>query len=223
MTSIIVIGTSHIAQQSVKEIKNAIIIHKPTIIAVELDAKRLHALLSKQKSRIHLNDITRIGVKGFLFALIGSYVQKKLGKMVGTAPGSDMLQAAKLAHSNGILLALIDQDIEITLKRFSKYLSWKERGRFLIDIFRGIFFKKSEMKRYGLDKLDLTRVPEEELIRKLIAPIKKRYPNVYKVIIDERNQYMTTQLRKLAQEHPEAVILAVVGAGHKEAIEKATK
>jgi len=221
MAHLIIVGTSHISKQSIADIKRAITTHKPDIVAIELDAQRLHGLLNKQRTRIRFQDIRRIGVKGALFALIGSYIQRKLGRMVGTAPGSDMLTAVKQARENKIPIALIDRDITITLRRFSKALTWKERFRFLGDIIRGIIFPKSELKRYGIDKIDLKIVPSQKLITKMIAHIEKRYPSIYKTLIEERNVIMITRLKQLFLRKPDATIVAVVGAGHKEAIKNA--
>ncbi len=50
--------------------------------------------------------------------------------------------------------------------------------------------------------------------------IKNNYPGVYKVIIEERNQYMANQLFNLKQYFPDAKIVAVVGAGHKKGMIK---
>src|SRR3989344_6827887 len=120
MSQFIIIGTSHIAQESVNKIKSTIERTKPQVVAVELDQMRLYGLINNQKSKISLRDIRTIGFKGYLFALLGSYVQKKLGKLVGLAPGSDMLTAVKIAQKNNIPFALIDRIIEITLRRFSQ-------------------------------------------------------------------------------------------------------
>lgn len=223
MVNFILIGTSHIAQQSIEEIKTAIENHKPNIIAVELDAARFHSLLQNKRSKITLSTIKQIGIKGYLFVLIGSYIQKKLAKIVGTTPGSDMLTAIKHAKAKSIPLALIDQPIYITIRRFSQTLSWKERWNFLADIFRGIFFWKSQMKRYGLDTIDLQKVPEEKLIQKLISHLKTRYPNIYKTLIDERNHFMEARLKEIAAQNTVATILVVIGAGHKEFLQKACK
>ena len=45
-----IIGTSHIAKQSIEEIKNSVAETKPDIIALELDNKRLYALIHEKKS-----------------------------------------------------------------------------------------------------------------------------------------------------------------------------
>lgn len=216
-----IVGTSHIARQSVEEITSAITLHEPAVIALELDAKRFHALVSGHKGSIRLRDIKRVGFKGYIFVLIGSYIQKKLGDIVGTQPGSDMLQGIKQAKAKKIPIALIDQDMEVTLRRFSSSLTWVERWRFLTDIIRGLLLPKYEIKKYGLYKLDLHTVPPALLIKKMTQQLKKRYPNIYNVLIEERNKYMTVQLKCLAQEHPGKTILAIVGAGHKDALEHA--
>lgn len=208
------IGTSHIAQQSVQEVTQAIDQLKPVIIALELDQARLQALLNKEKKKIRFSDLFQIGFKGYLFALLGAYLQKKLGKLVGLEPGSEMLAALKLAKENKIKVALVDQPINLTLKRFSQELTWKEKFRFLGDLFRGLFFRKRELKKYEMENFDLTKVPSEELVKKIIKQVKQRYPSVYKVLIKERNEVIAKNLVRLINQHPDEVIVGVVGAGH---------
>ena len=41
-------------------------------------------------------------------------------------PGSEMKEAVRLAQINQVPLGLIDQDITITLRRFSKYFTFKD-------------------------------------------------------------------------------------------------
>jgi len=217
MSQFIIVGTSHIAQESVTKIKSTIELTKPQVVAVELDHMRLHGLMTNQKSKVSLRDIKHIGFKGYVFALLGSYIQKKLGKLVGLAPGSDMLTAVKIAQKNNIPYALIDRDITVTLKRFSKALSWTERFRFLSDIIKGLLFSRSQLKKFG--NIDLKTVPSKEIINKLINELKQRYPNVYRVLIAERNRYMIAQLKALGKQYP-GTIVAVVGAGHQDELEK---
>ena len=78
----------------------------------------------------------------------------------------------EFAKEKGIPIALIDQDIEITLKRLSKYLSWREKFNFFADILKAVFLRKKEFD------FDLNKVPENELIKKLLGNVKSRYPNV---------------------------------------------
>ena len=203
---LIIVGTSHIAKQSVKEIKEAFE-KNPTILGVELDRERLHALLHNLKPTRHPRIIKKIGLKGYLFALIGSIAQEKLGKMVGIKPGSEMLKAVKLAKEHKSKVVLLDRPIHITLKRFSNAFTWKEKFRFIKDI---LFPKQAKIK------FQLDSVPEEELITKLLAYTKERYPSIYTVLVEERNHYMYERYKAVRTAFPDDLILLVMGAGHVE-------
>lgn len=209
-----ILGTSHISPKSLKDVEKAIEEEKPTVVALELDRKRLHALIEREngnKEGLKLRHIKKIGVKGFLFSLIGAWIERKLGERVGVAPGTEMLTAYKLARKTGAKIALIDQDIEVTLKNFSKALTWREKGRFITDIVKTAFFKEEL-------PFDLRSVPEKKVIKKLIAQVKERYPSVYRVLIGERNSEMAKTLASIMLDYPEEKVLAIVGAGHEEEI-----
>lgn len=220
MNNLRIIGTSHIAKQSIEEIRKAVEEFQPDIIAVELDLQRATALMQKQKTKASFSDIVKIGVKGYAFVKIGQYIQQKLGKAVGVAPGSEMKTALEIANAKKLQVALIDQPINVTLKNFSKELTWKEKGRFALELTKGLLFPKRQMKQYGLEEFDLRKVPEQQVIAKLISQMKKQYPSIYKTIIADRDKYMVRQLVKLLRENPEKRILAIVGAGHQEGMEK---
>ena len=206
--NLVFLGTSHIAKQSLDEVKKYIDEEKPDIIAIELDRKRLPALMSKANRKIELRNIRHIGLKGFIFSLIGAWAEKKLGKLVGVAPGSEMKQAIKIARKKKIDLALIDQDIEITLKRLSKSITWKEKRHFLADIIKAFFTRKHEID------FDLATVPDKNIIKKLTSQLKKNYPNVYRVLIEERNNVIAGNIISLMQANQNKKILVILGAGH---------
>ena len=220
MNNLKIIGTSHIAKQSIEEIRKAAEEFHPDIIAVELDIQRAAALMQPQKNRFSFSDIKKIGIKGYAFVRIGHYVQQKLGKLVGVSPGTEMKTALELARAHKLRIALIDQPINVTLKNFSKELTWREKGRFAWELISGLFAPKKQMKKYGLENFDLRKVPEQEIIAKIINQMKRQYPSVYKTLIADRNRYMVKQLIRLLREYPEKKILAVVGAGHKKGMEK---
>jgi len=215
-----IIGTSHIARQSVKEVQEAILDFQPDIVAVELDLPRYNALVSGKKGKLSFKDIKYIGIKGFLFVLVGEYVERKLGEEVGVKAGADMLSAIRTAKKMNLQVALIDQPLPITLHRFSKKLSWKEKWNFIVDIAKGIFLGKKQMREMGLENLDLSKVPADEVIKKTMEFAKKRYPNFYGVLVDERNAYMAKQLKMIMLQNPGKRVLAIVGAGHEEGILK---
>ncbi len=206
--NLIIIGTSHIAESSLDEIEYVFQKENPELVAVELDHNRLYSLLADKKPNYSPAIISQIGLKGYLFALIGGLIQQKLGDVVGIKPGSDMLRAVQLAQKNNKKLALIDQDIQVTLARLSKTIGWKEKLHFFIDIFSAPFSKKM--------RIDISKVPEKELIKKLLKLMKKSYPGLYKALVEERNMFMALKLKALMENYRDIKILAVIGAGHED-------
>lgn len=206
--NLVFLGTSHIAKQSLDEVKKLIEDEKPDIIALELDSKRLSVLMDNGKRKIQVRSIRKIGVKGFLFSLFGAWAEKKLGKVVGVAPGSEMKQAITIAKKDNIKIALIDQDIEITLRRLSSSLSWKEKMNFAADIFKAMFLKGEKIE------FDLSTVPSKKVIKKLTGRLKERYPNLHKVLIEERNTVIAENISRLMNAEPDKKILVILGAGH---------
>lgn len=216
MAEVRIIGTSHIAPESLKLVKRVILEKEPNIVAVELDRKRLQALIRGGSSKASFSDIRRVGLKGWIFAAFGSWASKKLGAKVGVMPGSDMLGAVRAARKVNAKIALIDQDIEITLRRFSCALTWKEKWAFFSDLVKGVFFRRGV-------KFDLSKVPPKQLVRKLLDEVKVKYPNVYRVLVDERNHFMAKKLAELVKANPDSLIVAVVGAGHEDELVGLTK
>jgi len=215
MTDIKIIGTSHIAQVSIELAKKEIQEFKPDIVGVELDRGRYQSLITKEKSHLPLSAIFKIGFLGYVFAKFGSWGSRKLGKLVGVSPGDEMLAAIKEAKKVKAKIALVDQPIEITLARFSRQITWKEKWNFVVDIFRAMFFRKKVAKELGLTTtFDLSKVPSGKIIAGLMNIMKKRYPNVYKVLVFERNVYMIKNIVSLKVNYPNAKILVFVGAGH---------
>ena len=214
--NLVLIGTSHISPESVKEVKKIIDEIKPTYVAVELDKGRLLGLMGK-KEKLKIKDMFKLGIKETLFIMFGSWLEKKLGKMVGTKPGDEMKVAVREAAKIKAKILLIDQEISITVKRLFKYLTFKEKIRFVGDIVKGLLGFGEKMS------IDLRKVPESELIEKLILQVKERYPNIYKVLITERNEIMAKRLVKFMEKNPSEKIVAVVGAGHESGMSEIIK
>ena len=203
------IGTSHISKESIETVREKIIEIEPKIVALELDQQRFQGLMYRKKRKTKLSDIKRIGFTGYIFNLIGAFAEKKLGKVVGVSPGSEMKEAARAAYKVKANVALIDQDINITLRKLSKRLSWKEKTYFVWDLIKSLFTRKN------ID-FDLEKVPSQKTIKKMTSHVKKHYPSIYLTLIKERNEYMAKALYKLMQTYSNDKIIGVVGAGHEE-------
>lgn len=209
-----IVGTSHVSRESHERIRKAFTDFKPTVICLELDRARLEGLLSKKKPSMNPLIAARIGLTGYVFSIIGRVVQKKIGNLSGIMPGSEMLLGEKLARNNNLKLALIDQDVAITLRNMSKKVSFREKARLVFDLLLSPFSRKRRMS------IDLTRIPKDEVIKKVLGEMKKRYPLLHKVLVDDRNKVMAKRIFFLLRQDPEDRVLAVVGAGHVEGLEK---
>lgn len=209
-----VIGTSHIAKDSVSRVKETILAEKPDIVAVELDHARLHVMLSAQKPRFSLSMFKVMGLTGALFFLIGNFLQRRLGKMIGAMPGEEMKAAVELARQNGTRVALIDQPFNITMSRISGISLW-EKLKLARDLVFGMAGFENEKMRV---ELDLTKVPPESFVRMAMKKVKERYPQLYKALVTDRDNYMASMLARIIRMEPQSKVVAVVGAGHEREI-----
>jgi len=220
-----IIPVSHVSKDSVIAVRKAFNEIKPDIIAVELCSKRFQALMEignrkagkleregkRKKPLFNFYSIKRVGVKGFLFGIIASFIQKKIGKSLDIEPGSEMIEAVNIALKNNKQLALVDQDIEITLKKISINLTLREKFNFLIDLIKGLF-------GIGAIKFDINKVPDDELINKILEQTKNRYPSLHKVLVEERNGFIARKIFNLLIKNENSKVMAVLGAGHKKEI-----
>ncbi|MCA9495370.1 MAG: TraB/GumN family protein [Nanoarchaeota archaeon] len=221
--NIILLGTSHVAKQSAKEIEETIELYKPEVVGIELDIDRLKTLLSEKKDankkrRNNLKMIKEIGFSGYIFALIAGLVQDKVGKSLGIEAGIDMKTAYVSSREKKIPIALIDLNIKYTLKKLSS-LSFRKK----ISLFSSLFFKSFKKEYRNKLQFDVKNgVPDEKVIAQMLKIVEKEIPQMYKILIHDRNLYMSKKLLELREAH-NGNILAVVGAGHLEGMKKYLK
>jgi pheromone shutdown-related protein TraB len=212
--SLTIIGTAHVSEKSVEEVRNTILECEPDIVAVELDAARYQNLLNEkngvnEEKEIKIreilkgNNFTMFLVSGFL-----SYFQKKIGDEVGVKPGSEMLAAAEAAEEAGARVALIDRDIQTTLKRALNQMSFWEKAKFVYSIIAS-FFSKDE----AID--DIESIKQGDALEEVMGYFQEMSPRAYEVLVAERDSFMAQRLLDL-----EGNVVAVVGAGHKKGIQK---
>ncbi len=210
-----IVGTSHVAEESVKRVKEAFNEFQPDIVALELDKRRFLGLVNNVKTK-EKPDIREIGIKGYLFFLVGRFIQQKIGAKLGVVPGIEMKTAIELAREKGINIALIDRDIKITLKRISQCITWREKWNFVVDFVKGIFKPDRELAA----RLDLRKVPADSVVEEVIEIVRKRYPGLYKALVEERNEIMAKNILKILSDNPDKKLLVVIGAGHKKGLEE---
>jgi len=194
-----VYGTSHVSHESLDLIKEKIEEHDPDTVALELDFMRLNALL---------NDNTQRG--GPIFIRIIKKFQDMIGSKTGVMPGEEMLYAYQTAVDEGRDVALIDQEITDTIHKI-KQVRRVEKARAVTQLVVGALIPGS---------FDVSEIPEEEFIDELLEEFKFKFPELYYVLVEERNQYMIEALKQLQKEDPNQDIVVFVGAAHQKEIQE---
>ena len=201
-TNYIILGTAHVYEKSVIEVREAIREEKPDVVALELDPARLDALLHNDERKPTLREMKDFGFKNAFLLLFMSYLQKKISSDTGIVAGREMIEAAIAARSLGIPVALIDRDLRITIQKLLEKVGFKEK----VMIFKDSIFPDKE---YTVDYI-------YENPAELINEIKGRYPFIYEVLVDERDRFMAENLKRIQKEK----VLAIVGAGHVSGIKR---
>lgn len=203
---VIVVGTAHISQESVERVRETIEREQPDRVCIELDERRFEALSEPQrfesldlKQIIHSQQLATL----IMNLLLASY-QRTLGLKLGVKPGSELMEAAKVAEANGIPIALVDRDVRVTLRRAWKALSWWHRSMLLSSILGGMFEKQE------LTEDDLRELRKEDVLSRMMAELGEAFPGLKSVLIDERDTYLAERIRQTEGDK----LVAVVGAGH---------
>jgi|Deesub1362B_J571_1020462.scaffolds.fasta_scaffold02768_5 pheromone shutdown-related protein TraB len=207
---ITIIGTAHISQESVEEVRKLVSELKPAVVAVELDEFRLRGMVEQRDIPI-VDLIKSNNATVALLNILLSFLQRRLGAEVGVKPGKEMLTAIETAKQVGAEVALIDRDIRITLRRALAEMSLREKLSIAKELFLSMFISGEEIKK------EIGEVKKEENLESIIESLKEVSPNIYRVLVKERDAYMATKLLELEKRYGNVV--AVVGAGHKPGIE----
>lgn len=208
-----IIGTAHISQNSADLVREVISNEKPDVVCVELDPQRYKALSeSKRWEELDLKQLIKQKQLSTLFIniLLASY-QKKLGEKLGVKPGVELLEATKVAKEFNIPIELVDRDVRITLKRAWNSMSFWQKTKLITVGFASVF----EQEEITEEKLD--EIKQKDVLNEMMAEMGKQMPVLKKVLIDERDSYLTQKMK----EANGTKIVSVVGAGHVNGIIKA--
>ena len=205
-----IVGTAHISQESVEEVARRIEEVKPAVVAVELDEFRLRGMKEQRDIPI-VELIKKNNATVALVNILLSFLQRRLGAEVGVKPGKEMLVAMDVAKRIGAEVALIDRDIRITMRRALAEMSLKEKLTIAKELIFSFFMSGEDIKR------EICEVKEKENLIKIITHLQEFSPNIYRILVKERDAYMAAKLLELERRY--GSVVAVVGAGHKPGIE----
>lgn len=198
------LGTAHIATSSVEAVRQQIAEYQPDIVAVELCKSRYEALISDR--RLDKEGLLKVIKEGkapmVLMQSMLSAEQRKLGINEGQQPGAELLAAVEAAKEVGCEVALVDRDIQTTLRRAWKRMKFREKWRLLTSLL-------DDEDEEDVDVNELLQ--DSDLLSSMMEELKGFSPGAGEVLIDERDTYIASKISGLGEERR---VLAVLGAGH---------
>jgi len=202
----ILIGTAHVSKESAEQVASIIKEERPDTVCVELCQSRYETLTKKKQWEE--TDLLKVikEKKAFLllFNFILSSFQKKIANRLGVKPGQEVLEAIKAANEIGAQIHLSDRDIRVTLSR-----TWRLMGFWTkLKLLTQVFTSASEID--SIKEAEIEKMKDLNVVESLISDVAKSLPEVGRVLIDERDQYLSQKIRQA----PGDKIVAVVGAGH---------
>lgn len=207
--TIYLVGTAHISEKSVEEVRYTIETVRPDTVCVELCKTRHDAMSDPDRwSKLDIFQIIKQKKVLFLTANLAlSSYQKKLGDKLGVQPGAELREAVEVAKEIGAELVLVDRDIQATLKRTWANVGFFKKFAVIGSLFEGFFSKGEEITAEKLEALK-----DRDTISEMMAQFAKELPEVQVPLIDERDKY----LMSATEAAPGKRIVCVVGAGHVE-------
>jgi pheromone shutdown-related protein TraB len=208
---ITLVGTAHISSESVAEVRGAIEAERPDRVCVEIDSGRYTSIT--QKKTWESLDILKVLKEGKGFLLLAnlalSSFQRRLGSSLAMSPGDEMLAAVDAARAMGIPFSFCDREIQVTLRRAWWKSSLWNKAKLMAALLSSV------LDREEISKERIEELKSKSVLDDMMGELAKYLPAVKEVLIDERDQYLASQIFRAEG----SSIVAVVGAGHMPGIE----
>ncbi|MFN3202671.1 MAG: TraB/GumN family protein [Bradymonadia bacterium] len=201
------VGTAHISQRSVDEVKHVIDTLQPDTVCVELCQTRYDTLNDPDRWRkLDIFQIIKQGKVLFLLSNLAlSAYQKQMGEKLGVNPGAEMTAAIEKAREHDAELVLADRNIQATLKRTWHNMSLLDRFKVLGELMGSFFGEGEELTEETLEKMK-----DKDTLGEMMAEFARRIPGVKRPLIDERDHF----LMSATEDAPGKTVVSVVGAAH---------
>jgi pheromone shutdown-related protein TraB len=122
------------------------------------------------------------------------------------------LEAAKIAQEVNAEIALIDRNIQVTLKRTISGMSLKEKLTFIWELLHSYIMGDDGDEESFEEEIE--KLKQEDTIKEVMEYFKQASPGGYNALVHERDAYMAYNLKSLEDRN----VVAVVGAGHRNGI-----
>ena len=203
---ITLIGTAHVSRESADLVGQVIEEEKPDTVCIELCQSRYQSIT--QKNRWQNTDLLKVIKEKKAFLLLSNlmlvYFQKKIGQKLGINPGEEIMRAIQAAEAIGAHIHLADRDIRTTLSR-----AWRLMGLWTkIKLLAQFVTSLGELD--AIKEEDIEKMKNKDVLETLLSEIGESFPEIRRILIDERDQYLAHKIKTASGKK----IVAVVGAGH---------
>ena len=203
---ITLIGTAHVSRESADLVDQVIQEENPDTVCVELCQSRYQSVT--QKKQWQDTDLLKVIREKRTFVLLSNlmlaHLQKRIGQKLGIKPGEEMIRAIRAAEAVGARIHLADREVRTTLSR-----TWRLMGLWAkIKLLAQILVSSGQLGE--IKEEDIEKMKKQDALEMLLSEIGEALPEIRRVIIDERDQYLAHKIRTA----PGKKIVAVVGAGH---------
>lgn len=203
---IILLGTAHVSQESIEQVKESIKNENPDVVAIELDEGRLATM--KNPDAWKELDIVKVLKEGKGFVMMANLVlssfQRRMGSDVGVKPGEEMQAALNVCEELSIKTEMVDRPIQTTLKRAWAKSSFWGKCKLLAALISAAFDKEE------ISSEQIENLKNASEMDGMMEELSSYLPTVKTVLIDERDQYLASHIWECKGDK----VVAVLGAGH---------
>lgn len=209
---IYLVKTAHVSKNSINDVKEYIGEVKPDAICIELDEDRYKKISDPDKwSDTDIVKIIKEKKVGFLLVnLILASFQRRMAINMDSNSGGEMLEGIKQAKVLNVPLVLADRPIKTTFSRIWNSLGLYEKSKLIVSIIGSIFDDEE------ISEEDLQALKEADALEAALNEVGKEFPNVKKILVDERDAYLSSKIKNADGKK----IVAIIGAAHAGGIER---
>jgi len=211
-----ILGTAHVSRASADKVKELIATEAFDAVAVELCPSRHNAIVNPDSlAKMDLFQVIKKGQASMVAAslALGAY-QQRMAEQFDIEPGAEMRVAINDAKEAKLPILLIDREIGTTLKRIYRNVPWWKRFYLFSGLFASIISKEK------VSEEEIERLKEGDMLETTFSQFAEQESDLFRPLIAERDEYMSAHLQAEAASGKYTHILAIVGAGHMNGMQK---
>jgi pheromone shutdown-related protein TraB len=202
----IIIGTAHVSRESAELVERVIEDERPDTVCVELCQARHQSMMDSDAWRNM--DIIKVIREKKAFLLLANLLlasfQKKVADKFDIRPGEEMIRAVAKADEVGAELVLADRNIQTTLSRAWRSMSFFKKVSLLFQMVLSVGSADD------IEEEEIEKLKNQDMLESVLEDVGKSHPALRDILIDERDRYLAHNIRHASGEK----VVAVVGAGH---------